>query len=298
MNNTITRIGIDLAKNIFQVCALTKHGKVIFNRTVKRKDLSSFVANIPACEVIMESCASSNYWSQIFNRCGHTVKLINPAYVRPFVKTNKSDSADAETICEAASRPTMRFVQAKTPEQQDVQLVHRVRSRLVSKRTSLSNQIRGLLAEYGIVIPEGIRNVRKQLPEILEDAENDLSAIARQVFNQQYEELVEIDQRVNTLTKQLTNISNTQERCKRFKTVLGVGPMVSTALYTATGDPKHYKNGREFAAFLGLVPRQYGAGGKVSLKGISKRGDQQTRTFLVQGAQASWTQCCRRSAGE
>ena len=214
MTNTITRIGIDLAKNIFQVCAVTQHGHIVFNKTVKRKDLSSFVANIPSCEVAMESCASSNYWAQVFSRYGHTVKLINPAYVRPFVKTNKNDSADAEAICEAAARPTMRFVQVKTPEQQDTQLIHRVRSRLVSKRTSLSNQIRGLLAEYGIVIPEGIRNVRKQLPEILEDAENELSAIARQVFNQQYEELVEIDERVNTLTKQLTKISNTHERCK------------------------------------------------------------------------------------
>lgn len=294
MNNTITRIGIDLAKNIFQVCAVTKHGKVIFNKTVKRKDLSSFIANIPGCEVVMESCASSNYWAQVFSRYGHAVKLINPAYVQPFVKTNKNDSADAQAICEAAARPTMRFVQAKTPEQQDVQLIHRVRSRLVSKRTSLSNQIRGLLAEYGIVIPEGIRNVRKQLPEILEDAENELSTIARQVFNQQYEELVEIDQRVNTLTKQLTNISNAEENCKRFKTVLGVGPLVSTALYTTMGNPRHYKNGREFAAFLGLVPRQYGTGGKTALKGISKRGDQQTRTLLVQGAQAALSKMHKR----
>ena len=294
MSNHITRIGIDLAKNIFQVCAADDHGKIIFNKKLKRKDLASFIANIPACEVILESCASSNYWAQVFTEYGHTVKLINPAYVRPFVKTNKNDSADAEAICEAASRPTMRFVQPKTPPQQDIQLLHRVRSRLVSKRTSLSNQIRGLLAEYGIVIPEGIRNVRKRLPEILEDAENNLSMIARSVFHQQYEELADTDQRVNSLTKQITEISNTQEQCQRFKTVFGIGPMVSTALFATMGSPEHYKNGREFAAFLGLVPRQYSSGGKSQLMGISKRGDGQVRSLLVQGAQAALSRMHKR----
>lgn len=294
MNQTITRIGIDLAKTIFQLCAVNQYGKVVFNKRIKRHDLSSFVANIPACEVILESCASSNYWAHVFSRYGHTVKLINPAYVRPFVQTNKNDAADAQALCEAAGRPTMRFVQAKTPVQQDIQLIHRVRSRLVSKRTSLSNQIRGLLAEYGIVLAEGIHHVRKRLPCILDDVENALSPVARQVFRQQYEELVELDERVNTLTKQLTDISNTQERCKRFKTALGIGPMVSTALFATMGDPAHYKNGREFAAFLGLVPRQYGTGGKTVLKGISKRGDTQMRTLLVQGAQAALSNMHKR----
>lgn len=294
MSHHITRIGIDLAKNIFQVCAVNKHGKVIFNKTIKRKALPSFVANIPPCDVILESCASSNYWVQVFSGYGHTVRLINPAYVRPYVKTNKNDAADAEALCEAASRPTMRFVQPKTPPQQDIQLLHRVRSRLVSKRTSLSNQIRGLLGEYGIIIPEGIRNVRKRLPEILEDAENNLSAIARSVFQQQYEELADTDQRVNALTKQITKISDSQEQCKLFKTVFGVGPMVATALFASMGSPRHYKNGREFAAFLGLVPRQYSTGGKSRLMGISKRGDGQVRTLLVQGAQAALSKMHKR----
>lgn len=287
MSQNITRIGIDLAKNIFQLCAVDARGKVLFNKTIKRAKLKDFVANLPVCEVILESCASSNYWYQVFSQYGHDVKLINPAYVRPFVKTNKNDAADAEALCEAASRPTMRFVQPKTPRQQDVQLLHRVRARLVSRRTSLSNQLRGLLAEYGIVITEGINNVRKQIPKILEDAENDLSSTARAVFAQLYDELVEIDQRVNTLSKELTQVSNDSSRCKQFKTVYGIGPMVATALYSVMGDPKHYKNGREFAAFLGLVPRQYSTGGKPKLGGISKRGDTQTRTLLIQGAQAA-----------
>lgn len=287
MNQNITRVGIDLAKNIFQVCAVNQHGKVVFNKTIKRANLLAFIANMPTCEIILEACASSNYWANQFQAYGHTVKLINPAYVKPFVKTNKNDAADAEALCEAAARPTMRFVQPKNREQQDVQLIHRVRNRLVSKRTSLTNQIRGLLAECGIIIPEGIRYVRKQLPTILENSESELSSIAKFIFNQQYEELVDMDRRIDHLTKQLSTLSNEQARCRQFKTVFGVGPMTSTALFSIMGDPAHYKNGREFAAFLGLVPRQVSTGGKTILRGISKRGDCQVRTLLIQGAQAA-----------
>ena len=294
MNQNISRVGIDLAKNIFQVCAVDVRGNVLFNKTVKRADLKAFVANIPACEVILESCASSNYWYRVFSEYGHTVKLINPAYVRPFVKTNKSDSADAQALCEAAARPTMRFVQPKTLAQQDVQLTHRVRTRLVSRRTSLSNQLRGLLAEYDIIISEGINNVRKAVPMVLEDGDNDLSVSARSIFAQLYDELVEIDTRVNALSKELARISDSHSRCKQFKTVYGIGPMVATSLYAVMGDPKHYKNGREFAAFLGLVPRQYSTGGKPKLGSISKRGDVQTRTLLVQGAQAALSRMHKR----
>jgi transposase len=295
MSQNISRVGIDLAKNIFQICAVDSRGKVIFNKTVKRPELKTFIANLPTSEIVLESCSSSNYWYQTFSRYGHNVRLINPAYVKPYVKTNKSDAADAEALCEAAARPTMRFVQPKTPDQQDTQLLHRVRTRLVSRRTSLSNQLRGLLAEYGIVINEGINNVRKRMPQILEDAENNLSATARTVFAQLNDELVEIDQRVDSLSKELIRVSDHHSRCKQFKTVYGIGPMVATALYTAMGDPKHYKNGREFAAFLGLVPRQYSTGGKPKLGGISKRGDTQTRTLLIQGAQAALSRMHKRN---
>ena len=294
MNQNITRVGIDLAKNIFQVCAVNQHGKVVFNKTVKRDNLPAFVANIPSCEVILEACASSSYWASQIQTYGHTVKLINPAYVKPFVKTNKNDAADAEALCEAAARPTMRFVQPKNRDQQDVQLIHRVRSRLVSKRTSLSNQIRGLLAEYGIIIPEGIRYVRKQLPIILENSDTELSSIVVEIFNQQYDELVDMDRRIDNLSKKLSSLSNEQARCRQFKTVFGVGPMTSTALFSILGDPAHYKNGREFAAFLGLVPRQVSTGGKTILRGISKRGDCQVRALLVQGAQAALSKMHRR----
>jgi transposase len=263
------------------------HGKVVFNRSVKRKDLAEFMANIPACEVILEACATSNYWARVFNRSGHQVRLINPAYVKPFVMTNKNDACDAQALCEAASRPTMRFVQPKNQEQQDIQLIHRVRERLIARRTSLTNQIRGLLAEYGMVFPEGIHHVRRQLPRMLEDNKEELSLIAQDIFAGQYEELVELDHRINRYTQQLKQISETQQRCRQFKTVYGVGPMTATALFSVMGDPKTYKNGREFAAFLGIVPRQVSTGGKSILRGISKRGDCQMRTLLIQGAQAA-----------
>ena len=173
----------------------------MFNKTVKRADLLVSISNLPVCEVILEACAASSYWANQFQSLGHTVKLINPAYVKPFVKTNKNDTADAEALCEAAARPTMRFVQPKNREQQDVQLIHRVKNRLVGKCTSLTNQIRGLLAEYGIIIPEGIRYVRKKSPMIRESSEAELSPIAKEIFNQQYDELVDMDNRIDNLTK-------------------------------------------------------------------------------------------------
>lgn len=287
MSQSISRIGIDLAKNIFQLCAADSRGKVIFNKKVSRPKLHELMVNTPACEVIMESCASSNYWARVFSAYGHTVKLINPAYVRPFVKTNKNDAADAEALCEAASRPTMRFVQPKTSAQQDIQLQHRVRERLVSQRTALSNQIRGLLAEYGLIFPVGFAQLRQQIPLILEDAQNGLSPTTRDCFASLYQEFIELDLRVKKATKIIDQLSQANESCRRLMSIPGVGPMVATAVFAVMGDPKEYRNGREFAAFLGLVPRQYSSGGKSTLKGISKRGDQHTRKLLVQGAQAA-----------
>lgn len=287
MSHNITRIGIDLAKNIFQVCATTETGKVIYNKTIKRPKLTAFMVNQPRCEVILEACGTSNYWSRVITEQGHTVKLINPAYVRPYVKTNKNDAADAEALCEAASRPGMRFVQPKTIAQQDIQILHRVRSRLVSKRTSLCNQIRGLLGEYGITIAQGRRNICKNMPTILEDAENDLTFSTREVFALLYEELVDLDSRIQTMDIRVKKISVSNPVCEKLMSMPGVGPMVATAIFSVMGDPKSYRNGREFAAYLGLVPRQYSTGGKSILKGISKRGDTHTRTLLVQGANAA-----------
>ena len=287
MSKNITRIGIDLAKNIFQVCATDKHGKIIFNQEVKRRQLANMITKLPECEVVMEACAGSNYWYRVFSQQGHNVKLIHPAYVRPYVKTNKNDAADAEAICEAASRPNMRFVQPKTPEQQDIQLLHRIAGRLVSQRTALSNQARGLLAEYGLIIPEGSAAVRREMPRLIEDAENELSLSARYAFQALYEELIHLDQCVDEIKSKITRASQDHDTCQRLMTIPGVGPMVATAVFSIMGDARQFKNGREFAAFLGLVPRQYSSGGKTILKGISKRGDKRTRMLLIQGALAA-----------
>ena len=287
MSKNITRIGIDLAKNVFQVCATNKHGKVISNQEIKRKQLILMLAQQSPCEVVMEACAGANYWYRVFSQQGHQVKLIHPAYVRPYVKTNKNDAADAEAICEAASRPNMRFVNPKTPEQQDIQLLHRIAERLVSQRTALSNQTRGLLAEYGLIIPQGSAAVRREIPRLIEDAENELSLQARYAFQAQYNELVHLDKCVDEIKSKITAASQDHDACQRLMTIPGVGPMVATAVFSVMGDAGQFKNGREFSAFLGLVPRQYSSGGKTLLKGISKRGDKRTRMLLIQGALAA-----------
>lgn len=287
MSQSISRIGIDLAKNIFQVCAVDAQGKVLFNKTVSRPKLSALMAQWQPTEVVMEACASAHHWTRVFERMGHRVKLIHPAYVRPYVKTNKNDAADAEALCEAASRPQMRFVQPKNIQQQDIQAMHRVRERLVGQRTALTNQIRGLLGEYGLTLPQGVRNIRKQLPWIIEDAENDLTPVSRRLFQQLYNELCDLDQRVKEIKQDIEAVCESLPPCQGLLSIPGVGPMVATALHATMGSPENYRNGREFAAYLGLVPRQYSSGGKPQLGGISKRGDPHTRMLLIQGAQAA-----------
>lgn len=206
-----------------------------------------------------------------------------PQFVKPFVKSNKSDAADAEAICEAVQRPNMRFVAEKSIEQQDIQSIHRMRSQVVARRTAQGNQIRGLLMEYGIVVPKGIGHVRKQLPWILEDAENGLSDLFRELLNELYEELVHLDERVVTLEKKLQRLSEQSEDCQRLLTIPGIGLLSATAMVAAIGDIKAFKNGRELAAWLGLVPRQHSTGGTTTLLGISKRGDTYLRTLLIHG---------------
>ncbi len=206
-----------------------------------------------------------------------------PQFVKPYVKSNKNDAVDAEAICEAVQRPTMRFVPEKSIEQQDVQSVHRIRSQLVARRTAQSNQIRGLVMECGIIIPKGISYVRKQLPLLLEDAENGLSDLFRELLNKLYRELVRLDERVDALEKKLQGISAQNEDCQRLLTIPGIGLLSATAMVAAIGDIGAFKNGRELAAWLGLVPKQHSTGGKTTLLGISKRGDSYLRTLLIHG---------------
>lgn len=282
----IATIGLDVAKNVFQVHGADAEGRAVLRKRLRRNQVAEFFANSPPCLVGLEACCGSHYWSRVLSRSGHTVRLIAPQFVKPYVKSNKNDANDAEAICEAVSRPQMRFVPAKSVEQQDVQALHRVRSRLVSSRTQLASQMRGLLAEYGIVLSPGISQLRRGLPLILEDAENELTDFSRRLFAALYEELVQLDDKIKTLDEQVQAIYRASEPCQRVAAVEGIGPLIATALVAAISDGKSFKNGRQFAAWLGLVPRQHSTGGKARLFGISKRGDPYLRTLLIHGARS------------
>jgi len=279
----VTLLGIDIAKNIFQLHGVDGKGRAVLRKRLTRDKLSETIANLPPCTIVMEACGGANHWCRRFTALGHITKLISPQFVKPFVKTNKNDRNDSEAICEAASRPSMRFVSPKSIEQEDIQLLHRVRSRLIQERTALVNQIRGLLIEFGIIIPQGINKVRKEIPEILENAENELSYSSRAIFSDLYEELLEKDKRINNYDKKIEAIFKTNSMCQKISQIEGVGPMSATAIVATIGDPKVFKNGRHFAAYLGLVPRQSSSGNKERLLGISKRGDIYIRTLLTHG---------------
>jgi transposase len=291
----VTTIGLDIAKNVFQVHGADAGGRAVLHRQLRRKQLSSFFANLPPCVIGLEACSGSHYWVRVLSRFGHTVQLIAPQFVKPYVKSNKNDANDAEAICEAVSRPQMRFVPAKSVEQQDIQSLHRVRSRLISLRTQLVNQVRGLLMEYGIVLPEHVSQLRRGLPLVIEDAENELTPLSRRLFASLYDELSELDKKIGTLDEQVEAIHRASEPCLRIAAVEGIGPLTATALVAAISDGKSFQNGRQFAAWLGLVPRQHSSGGKARLFGISKRGDTYLRTLLIHGARAVVYRAARKT---
>jgi transposase len=243
----------------------------------------------------MEACSSAYYWARELQQLGHTVKLISPQFVKPYVNGNKNDSRDAQAICEAVARPHMRFVPLKTVESQDIQAIHRMRSRLIKERTALVNQIRGLLAERGIVIAQGITRLRKQLPAIVEDLNNALTPLGREVIRELYEELVAVDQRVRRADHMVQRVFTQNAACQQLAKIEGVGPVVATALVAAVGNAREFANGRHLAAWLGLVPRQCSTGGKERLLGISKRGDRYLRTMLIHGARATVHRARRKS---
>jgi transposase len=282
-----TTLGIDLAKTLFQLHGVDERGHVVVHKRVSRKKLLETVAQLPACLIGMEACSSSQYWAREFQQLGHTVKLISPQFVKPYVKGNKNDSRDAEAICEAVARPHMRFVPLKTVESQDIQAIHRLRSRLIKERTALVNQVRGLLAERGIVVPQGITRLRKQLPVIVEDLNNALTPLGREVMRELYEELVALDERVTRADAMVQRVFAQSAACQKLAQVEGIGPVVATALVAAVGNAREFANGRHLAAWLGLVPRQCSSGGKERLLGISKRGDRYLRALLIHGARAT-----------
>jgi transposase len=283
----VTTVGIDLAKNVFQLHGCDVRGKAVLRKQLGRRQLLGFVANLPRCLVAMEACASAHYWARKIEKLGHEVRLIGPRFVKPYVKANKNDASDAEAICEAVTRPSMRFVAVKTPAQQDVQALHRVRSLLIKSQTALINQVRGLLAEHGIVVPRGRGRLRRSLPVILEDESDELSALMRELISEVAERLRFLDERLRCYDLRIKCMARQDDRCQRIAQVAGVGPLTATALVAAVGNATEFKSGRELAAYLGLVPGHRASGGHTVMRGISKRGDRYLRTLLVHGARAA-----------
>jgi transposase len=282
----VTTIGLDLAKNVLQVHGVDERGKAVLKKQLKREQVTLFFANLPICLIGMEACGSAHFWARKLQSFGHTVKLMAPQFVKPYVKTNKNDVADAEAICEAVSRPNMRFVPIKTAEQQSVLSLHRARQGFVKARTAQANQIRGLLSEYGMVIPQGIGHVTKRLPQIVEDGENALPGQFRALLLRLSENLKEMDRQVGELEREIKAWHRQSEASRKLEEVPGIGPITASALVASVGDASCFNSGRQMAAWLGLVPRQHSTGGKPTLLGISKRGDTYLRTLLIHGARA------------
>ena len=294
-NMNITTVGLDLAKSVLHVACFNEHFKEVKKRMLRRNQVLQFFTQLPPCRVGMEACASSHYWGRELRAMGHDVKLIPPQYVKPDLQGNKNDYNDARAIAEAATRPSMPFVAIKTVEEQDMQALHRMRAKCVKDRTALSNSTRGLLGEYGIVLPKGLAALRKSIPELLEDAENNLSDRFRNLLARRYEQLAELDGHIAFYTSELELLSRQDDACQRLQTIPGFGPIVSSAFRSAIGDGHAYAHGRDTAASLGLVPRQHSSGGKNVLLGISKRGDRYLRSQLVHGARAVVVQACRKN---
>lgn len=285
--NTIKILAIDLAKNIFHLHGINEKGKCLLKKKLSRSKLAETIAQLPRTIIAMEACAGANYWARKFIEMGHEVKIIPAQYVKPYVKTNKNDEADAQAIAEAASRAHMHFVPVKSVEQQDLQAIHRVRERLVKQRVCLINEIRGLLQEYGLIIPQGRRNVSKHLSLFLGDVKSGLSQRSIVLFLDLSEELNELNKKIEKYDLQIKQVSRASELCQRLEKVEGVGPITSTALMGAVSNAKAFKNGRCFSAWLGLVPRQHSSGGKSNLGKISKRGNVYLRALLIHGARSA-----------
>lgn len=280
----IKRIGLDLAKDVFEVHGVDEGERVVLRKTLRRGKVLEFFAQLPACVVGMEACGGAHHWARKLIELGHDARLMAPQFVAPYRKSNKTDRNDAEAICEAAGRGSMRFVPVKDEQQQAVQMLHRMRSLQIAERTALVNQTRGLLAEYGLVVAQGIGRLRACLPEILEEAENGLPALARELFADLRERLVGLDAKIRAYDRRIEQLARDSAVAQRLMGLEGVGAVTATALIAAAGDGRQFANGRQFSAWLGLVPREYSSGGKIRRGRISKRGDAYLRTLLIHGA--------------
>jgi transposase len=282
----VRTLGIDLAKNLFQLHGEDEHGRVVLKRRLRRDQLGAFVAQLPACVIGVEACAGAFHWARQFEHLGHTVRVISPQFVKPFVRGNKNDGNDAAAICEAVQRPSMRFVPLKSVEQQDVQSLHRARQRLVNHRTALISQMRAMLLDRGIVFGKPASRARRLIPRIVADEAAELSGLAREMLASLVEFLHQLDGRIEDFDRRIEQVFRQSRPCQRIAKVAGVGPKTATALVAAVGNGRDFKNGRHMAAWLGLVPRHHASGDRLVMGGITKHGDQHLRTLLVHGARA------------
>lgn len=284
----LSRVGVDLAKNVFQLHGVGGTGQSVWRRRLRRDQWLKVLLDAiePGGEVGMEACTGAHHWARVLQGKGFTVKLIAPQFVKPYVKSQKNDAHDAEAICEAMSRPSMRFVAVKCIEQQDIQALHRIRSELIGQRTAKANQIRGLVAEYGLVAPRELAHLRKAVPLWLEDAENGLTIRFRVLLDGLWHDLRHLDDRVAELDGDVRQLAQTDPAAKRLQQLRGVGPLIATALLASVGTGEQFANGRQMSAALGLVPRQHDSGDKRRRLGITKRGDAYLRSLLIHGARA------------
>ncbi|MEO1282792.1 MAG: IS110 family transposase [Pseudomonadota bacterium] len=284
--NEITTIGLDIAKSIFQVHAVNSEGDAVVRRQLRRSGVLAFFSKLPPCLVGIEACATSHYWSRELQALGHTVRLIPPAYVKPYVKRQKNDAADAEAICEAVQRPNMRFVPTKTPDQQACLMLHRTRHLLVRQRTAISNTIRAHMAELGIVAPVGRKGVDRLLEIATDTTDDRIPEIARDCLKALGEQLQMLKAQILEFDRRITAWHRSNELSRRLDDLPGVGPALATALVASVADPTAFKSGRDFSAWIGLVPKQYSSGGKEKLGNITKAGDRYLRSLFTAGALA------------
>jgi transposase len=286
MAQTISVLGIDIATLVFHVVEMDDSGHVVLRKRIAQSALLTFITNVPPLRIGMEACGSAHDWAWCFREQGHDVRLIAPPCVKASVKSPKNDARDAEAICEAVTRPTMRFVPITRVEPPDLQALHRIRERLITARTALVNEIRGLLNEYGIVLPQSITKFRALIVDKLEADQAKLTVLSTEVFWHLYDEFLAVEKRLAYDDEKLA-IGQAHPACQRLQTIPGISPVTATALIAAIGDVTQFKNGRQLAAWLGLVPREHSMGGTPRLLGIRTRGDVYLRTLLVHGARAT-----------
>ena len=282
----VTTIGIDLAKHVFQVHAVDAAGKIVVRKALRRAQVLPFFSKLPPCLVGMEACGTSHHWARELIALGHTVKMMPPAYVKAYVKRGKTDAADAEAICEAVTRPTMRFVPIKSREQQAALSTHRARNLLVKQRTQSVNMMRGLLAEFGINIPEGLERALTMARQVIEGETPDIPAAAARIIFALSQQALDTHSHVREIDRTLADLQRSDDMARRLATIPGIGPIGATALAASVTDPGQFRSGRQFAAWLGLTPLQNSSGGKERLGRISKMGDKYLRRLLVIGATA------------